>query len=413
MHKKTIQLPAHRKAVHMLTGLFLCCTFFPHGAYSQESRQLFKLWLHDTFPAQNDIPLLKNVVFKSIKKYEPAKDGYRFLHGVAIVNDKGKWIVSFGHNKGDENTGSEEANSMISFNDGKSWSGLIPMDNPPGDLATSHGVFLNYRDTIWSFNGAFTGSMEHVHTRAFFWNEQESKWIFKGVVARSGFWPLQEPVHMDNGHWIMAGAVIEENNTPPAVAICTDNTLMNWEVKKIPVSYKVWGESAIIANGANILLIARSGANTPKFHTSHPLAWVSESHNFGNTWSELQPSNMPMAASKPYAGILSNGQRYLISSSASDAGNRRSPLTIAVSRPNEDQFSKIFCIRRSVVSQPSVESNANVALAYPYAVEYKEHLWVVYSNNGGDVGRTGQGRALWNNNSAELAIIPIADLSFE
>jgi hypothetical protein len=32
------------------------------------------------------------------------------------------------------------------------------------------------------------------------------------------------------------------------------------------------------------------------------------------------------------------------------------------------------------------------------------------SNNGGNVGRKGTGRQLWNNNSAELAVIPVTEL---
>jgi hypothetical protein len=35
---------------------------------------------------------------------------------------------------------------------------------------------------------------------------------------------------------------------------------------------------------------------------------------------------------------------------------------------------------------------------------------VGYSNSGGGVGRVGEGRQLWNNNSGELAVIPIAAL---
>ena len=38
------------------------------------------------------------------------------------------------------------------------------------------------------------------------------------------------------------------------------------------------------------------------------------------------------------------------------------------------------------------------------------NLYVGYSNTGGNVGRVGTGRELWNNNSAELAVIPIRSL---
>jgi len=46
-------------------------------------------------------------------------------------------------------------------------------------------------------------------------------------------------------------------------------------------------------------------------------------------------------------------------------------------------------------------------LIKPYAIEHDGKLYVGYSNSGGEAGRVGEGRQLWNNNSAELAVIPI------
>jgi hypothetical protein len=56
------------------------------------------------------------------------------------------------------------------------------------------------------------------------------------------------------------------------------------------------------------------------------------------------------------------------------------------------------------------ESHERASLSYPYAIEHEGHLYVGYSNNGGNVGRVGEGRELWNNNSAELAVIPVEAL---
>ena len=50
------------------------------------------------------------------------------------------------------------------------------------------------------------------------------------------------------------------------------------------------------------------------------------------------------------------------------------------------------------------ESDSGAALSYPYAVEYQSKLYVGYSNNG---------RRHGNNNSAEVAVIPIAKLAVE
>jgi hypothetical protein len=44
-------------------------------------------------------------------------------------------------------------------------------------------------------------------------------------------------------------------------------------------------------------------------------------------------------------------------------------------------------------------------------VEHDGKLYVGYSNSGDKSTRVGTGRELWNNNSAELAVIPVASLS--
>ena len=103
-----------------------------------------------------------------------------------------------------------------------------------------------------------------------------------------------------------------------------------------------------------------------------------------------------MAASKPYCGTLSTGQRYLICTTTADSGNRRSPLTIAVSRPGEKTFSRVFVIRHAVFPDGPGPSHANASLCYPYAVEHDGKLYVGYS--------------VKNHRTAELAVIPLEKL---
>lgn len=368
--------------------------------------EIYKLWTGGKMPIIKELPKLKHVKFQTIKHYEPNKDGYRFLHGVAIAYYRHHWVASFGHNKGPENTGTEEAQSLFSKT-GRSWKHLKTIQNPPGNQAVSHGVLLTYQDTLWSFNGSFERVMKKMKTTAYFWDLNTKQWMQRGVVAES-FWPLQEPRQMNNGQWVMAGAYFGSDGTIPAVAICEDQNFLSWQVHSVPTTVDVWGECGVIIDGSDLLLISRSSMSTPKFKgLSHPLAWVSFSKDYGQSWSTLQPTNLPMAGSKPYPGVLSNGQRYLIGTTTADSKNQRRPLTIAVSKPHEKTFSKIYCIRKAVLKGENVESGPNVSLAYPYSVERNGKLWVVYSNSG---GRSGEKRSTWNNNSAELAIIPIKEL---
>lgn len=380
-------------------GLLLCLTAGVTSGQHTAGSDLFPLWTGGKIPTRQNIEVLKHVKFRTVKKMEPKVDGYHWAHGAAIVHYKKHWVATFGLNKGRENSAGEEAHSVTSKR-GKRWGHLMPIAVPEKPKAVSHGVLFSHNGALWAFQGAFTNSRKGVHTEAYLWNDEKNQWKPKGAVAGDGFWPLQEPQRMDNGEWIMGGASIGKTN-PPAVAICKDGDFTHWEVVKVPVDAHVWGESGVIVDGPNILLVSRSdGKKHDLGDYNQPPAWASVSHDYGRSWSKLRPSNLPMAASKPYVGILSNGQRYLIGSISSNGGNQRHPLSIAVSKPGENTFSQVFAIRKSL-QKGDVESVPNAGLSYPYAVEYKKHLWVIYSNNGGRGG---------NRNSIELAIVPIREL---
>lgn len=363
-----------------------------------------------TLPKTAELPVLKNVRFSVIKPYEFDKDGYRFLHGVGLCFHKGRLYASFGHNQGGENTDTEEARFCVSDDKGKTWDEVSAIDSGEGPVGVSHGAFLSHNGMLWAFQGAYTGTMAAVHTRAYLLDETTSKWQPKGTVVEGGFWPMQRPIRMEDGNWIMAGITAGGDasvggNHPAAVAISHGDDLLEWDlvpIPQVPRLGKVWGESAVIVEGKRITNLSRYGADAR--------ALTATSEDYGRTWTAMRPSNLPMATSKPYAGVLSTGQRYLVCSTSADGGGRRSPLTIAVSEPGEETFRKVFVIRHATFPEGPGESHRNAALSYPYAIEHDGHLYVGYSNSGDKSTRIGRGRELWNNNSAELAVIPINQL---
>ena len=341
---------------------------------------------------------LEGVQFHVIKARTPEVDRYNWLHGVALAWHNGKLYSSFGHNFGKENTAGEVANGRISADGGKTWGPMFQIDDgPESNLAVSHGVFLSHAGKLWAFQGAFTGKMQVVHTRAYQLDEVTGKWQKLGVVIEGGFWPMQQPLPMDDGNYIMAGFVAKDlihSGNPAAVAISHGTDFTRWDLVVIPrpEDLRMWGESTVFIDGATITNIAR-------YH-SKALALVSTSTDFGRTWTPVAESNLPMTTSKPYAGTLSTGQHYLICTTTADSGKARSPLTIAITNPNEKYFSRIYKIRDAVHHGPG-ESHPQARLSYPYAIEHDQHLYVGYSNSA-DRGS--------NRNSAELAIIPIASL---
>lgn len=360
----------------------------------------FHLWTGAKIPSASKIEKIKGVEFRVIKRHEPEVDGFGFLHGVALAWHKNRLYCSFGHNKGSENTLTEEGRFCYSDDAGETWSPVMTIDAgiDQDDLAVSHGVFLSHQGTLWAFLGSFYGTRKDVHTRAYTLDEESGAWEPRGTVVEDGFWPMTEPVRMVNGSWVMPGFVLSGNN-PPAVAISNGEDFLSWDLRVIPLSGDVknlWGESSVVVSGSEILNVARYGAKA--------VALASRSDDYGLSWAKAKPADLPMATSKPCCGTLSNGVRYLICSVSSDGGGRRSPLTIALGRPGERGFSRLLTIRDAIDEQGPGESHANAALSYPYATEHQRKLYVGYSNNGPRRG---------NNNSAEMAIIPLSALSLD
>jgi hypothetical protein len=356
-----------------------------------------------TLPKVEDLNRVAGSTFRIIKRYEPAVDGYRFLHGVAIVFHRGRLFASFGHNKGAENTGSEEARYQVSDDHGKTWSDVRTIDSGHSELAVSHGVFLSQDDRLWAFQGAFRNFREDVHTRAYLFDDETQTWHFQAVVCQEGFWPMQQPLKMSNGNWIMAGLRVGSGN-PAAVAISDGDDLLNWRVVVIPkgIPGGMWGESTVVVQEDQVLNIARYG--------DQARALVATSREFGETWTASVTSNLPMVTSKPYAGTLSTGQNYLIATTTANSGKRRSPLTIALTDPGKWTFNQVFEIRPALFDQGPGESHPNASLAYPYAIEHEGHLYIAFSNNGGGQGRPVDPKQRANNNSAELVVIPLNQL---
>ncbi|WP_161604652.1 FAD-dependent oxidoreductase [Roseiconus nitratireducens] len=376
---------------------------FADGYVSVDGLQLLpveELWAPEVpVPSAEALRDLDGVDFHVIKKHEPEVDQFDWMHGVALAWHGGQLFASYGRNPGKENTASEIASFSVSSDGGKTWTKPRLIDDGDGpDLAVSHGILLSAGGELWAFHGAFRGRMQQVHTRAYRWDGPSGVWKKLGTVVEDGFWPMQAPRQMDDGNWIMAGLRVIDGigmpNNPAAVAISHGDDFLKWDLVTIPKpeDLNLWGESCVVVDGSDVVNISRY---------RDPVALMSKSHNFGRTWTTMRETNLPMAASKPDAGVLSTGQRYLIGNTTRDNRNRRRPLTIAVSDSTSKQLSRVYRIRDAVHAGPG-ESDPTAALSYPSAVEHEGKLYVAFSNNGGRGA---------NRNSAELAIIPIRLLS--
>ena len=351
-------------------------------------------------PTQAAAPVLEDVSFHVIKQQRPDTDGCNWTLGVGLAWHKDKLYASYGYNKDpNENTPTEEAHCRVSEDAGQTWGKPVVIDAGEGNLGVSHGVFLSHGGQLWAFMGAFYDRFQRTHTRGYRLDEATGNWKTVGVVVGEGFWPMQEPQPTPDGNWIMAGFRVANGlkvsgGNLPAVAISHGVDFTKWDLVVIPAAPNlgdIWGESTVIVDGSRITNIARYGKK--------PLALVSTSADSGRTWSPSTPSNLPMTTSKPYAGILSTCQRYLTCTTTADTGGGRSPLTIAVSKPGQTEFCRVFVIRHSVSDKTPGVSRKGIDFSYPYAVEHAGNLYVGYTHK--------------SDAANELAVIPVAALNAE
>ena len=110
------------------------------------------LWCGGAVPLAAELERPAGVEFHVIKRNEPDKDGYNWLHGVALCWHKGRLYASYGTNRGKENTPTEETHVRSSGDGGKTW-GPVQVVAAGGDgCGISHGleviVFISKRNKI-------------------------------------------------------------------------------------------------------------------------------------------------------------------------------------------------------------------------------------------------------------------------
>ena len=346
-------------------------------------------------PNTADVRSLSGVTHLTIKRYAPQPDGIKWLHGVALCFHGDRLYASFGVNTGAENTCGECLHIRSSDDGGQTWSASSVVASGSSVHGVSHGSLASVDGTLWAFAGSFSNGCSFVHTRAYRL-EENGAWTEVGPVIGGGFWPMQNPIRLPDGNWIMGGLRATNGwnavgGNRPAVAISEGNDFTKWRLVVLSrgaLPANEWGEATVDLKKGVLTLTCR-----PSWGESPMVSHVARSADGGLTWSALEPTACKVVTAKPFTGTLSDGRRYLISTITSDGGARRSPLMIAWSRRNGTDYSFASAIRTC---------GNGVSLSYPSAVERNGKLYVGYSDNG---GRTGM-----NVNSAELAVIPLAAL---
>lgn len=301
-----------------------------------------------------------------------------FLLGVSIAAHRGIFHAAWGASAKDEND-TQSAFVAKTSRDARTWSDLQPITpKPAGPDAHSHGVLLSTGDALWAFAPrARFGDIEEypgLRMEVFRFDETRAAWESRGETA-PGFWPLGEPQRMDDGNWILAGAVPHRwPRCDPAVALSHGDDLTRWSVVTIPTAQTTWGETAVLVDGPQIRAFIRPPADGLPLLTA-------DSADFGRTWTTAQAGNLPVSASKPYAGRLRNGIGYLIVNLPVAGLEARDTLALALQRPGDAGFTELHLLRQGPSPAPRT-AGAGIARqwAYPYAIEHDGKLLVVYAS---------------------------------
>jgi len=351
--------------------------------------KVYALWSGPAIP--NDrarIPFATGIEHQTI--YAATADGYKFLHGAAIINHKGTFFANWANSPTNENGPHETLQGRRSTDGCRTWSSLEVIG--PGFTTSechSHGILMVHKDELWTICSRFGAGpvarrFPGLKAEAFVLNGKTGKWESRGIVMEN-CWPCDQPVRMDDGNYITGG---QDKDGLPVVAISHGEDLAKWDSILIPYPPALkpgFAETTVWAEGKRVLAVIRGGGG---------VAWVSTSDDYGRTWRRAQASNYPMPRAKAYLGKLSTGQLYLLSNY-----RNRDTLVVSVSRPGESTLSSMWRIRHGKSGPPRFKGRAkSKQWSYPYGYEHEGKLYVVYSIGKEDCG---------------LSVIPVESLKIE
>lgn len=334
----------------------------------------YELWDKKVaFPSVETMPFLPVVTHVLVDRATP--DGFYYLHESGLAYYRGKLHAIWANGPTELNFSRESTRTKVSSDLGMTWSASSEIAPGGPDFAHNHPVIFTHRNQLWVYATHFLDKERRPRLKSFLFNPQANRWEPKGTVIED-FVSFDPPKKMSGGNWILTGE--KSFDTHPRVLISRGDDFSQWTPVDLPLPA---GMKLTFPETTSLLFPDRIVAVTR--NSNAPRALVSVSRDQGRTWSVLEASNFPMVSAKPLGGVLSNGQRFLISNTP-DKG--RQLLSIAVTAPGGDKFIRIWKIRhqgyplrRSTQYVPNEAKDGTTHWAYPAALEVGGKLYVTYS----------------------------------
>lgn len=354
----------------------------------------FRLWSGEPLPENpSDIQPLSSICHHTVHR---ATREFQHLHGMEIAEHKGVFYTAWDHSTVREHdTGGSFQRGRRSKDGGVTWGELETISAGIDGKMPSHGTMFVANGRLWAFAACFKGFVYEKHrgesgktvrhatypglqTLSYCLHDDDGNWEYQGPII-DDFFPAGIPKRMTNGNWIVGGFT---DLTQPVVAISAGSDISRWRSILLPTPYSMdsdplhFAETDLWVDGIQVTAVIR---NQVQNH-SVGRALIATSADGGETWEEARNSNMPMHASRPFCGMLSTGERYLICNIGS-----RDLLAIAVSSPGSKTLSHIRKIRDEKSPKSRFPFKGfQYQWSYPWAIEYKDKLYVTYSSSKAD-----------------------------
>ena len=325
-----------------------------------------------TFPAFEEFSALRGVEYRMAHCLD--EKGYHFLLGAAVVKHKNALRVSFAQSLKTENDDHTRLMEKVSYDDGASWTENVIAETEDG-FGRSHGVYFPYGEELYVFcpRARYDRIDRYPELKTEVYRlEADGRYRLLGTALEGDFWPMCQPMALENGTFLMAGLKTESGTA--AVALCEGKDITKWQMTELPnpENFRYWGETTVLKKEDRLIALVRNSGRIRNVLTS-------ESRDHGKTWTGLAQSNFPASHSKLYAGTLKNGLDYLVFN-VRDRGEKIGRDTLAVAVGN-GAFERVYLIRDGFDAPPVFWQHNE--WSYPYAFEDAEKglLYIAYAKN--------------------------------